>query len=77
MVEMDRDTAIRIISDHYPPDSDFIDTAEIGWRLLEEARNDIKDWREESTEVLKRFAELCIRQEREEFDRLIYNLKNK
>lgn len=58
---MERDEAIRYIEMLYPPDSECIKTSEKGRELLEQAKHD--GWRTESTEVLIRFAQLCIEED--------------
>ena len=63
---MNREYAIEVINSLYPPDCEFPDTAAIGQELLEQARNEVQGWRTEPTEVLIRFAELCIQKENEQ-----------
>jgi hypothetical protein len=55
--------AIQIIEGLYPPDSEYPESAEIGKRLLEQAKQEVQGWRTESEEVLTRFAQLCISEE--------------
>lgn len=57
---MTREEAIRNIEDLYPADSRYEDTAEVGRQLLEQAKHEVCGWRTEPTEVLIRYAELCI-----------------
>lgn len=52
-----RERAIRIIEALYPPDSPYDPT--IGQELLEQARRECNDWRDEPTPVLVRYAQLC------------------
>ena len=59
---MTREKSIRIIQDTYPADSDHISTATTGKWMLTEAR--AAAWREESTAVLKHYAQLCLQMER-------------
>lgn len=57
-----RDEAIQNISALYPTDSEYPNTNEVGKNLLEEARRlagSPRTWRDEKTEVLVRYAELC------------------
>lgn len=60
---MDRKEAISIIESLYPADSQYPDSREIGKRLLEQAESEINGWRNKSTEVLIRYAELCQQEE--------------
>jgi len=60
---MDRERAIQIINTLYPPDSKFPECAEIGNRLLAQAKYDCASWRNEPIDVLVRFAELCEAEE--------------
>ena len=68
---MDRDQAIAIIEGLFPTDSQYVETNNIGKRLLEQAKRDTEGWRNEPTPVLIRYAELCqaeeIRQDRHYF----------
>lgn len=57
--ELRRQDAIATISWLYPPDSQFEETAKVGRELLNEARLDPSKWRDEDTEVLVRFSQLC------------------
>lgn len=57
---MTRNEAINTINSLYPADSEYIKTAEIGQMLLLQAKNEINGWKNESDEVLIRYAELCI-----------------
>ena len=52
-----RERAIRDIENLYPPDSPYDPT--IGQELLEQARRECNDWRNEPTPVLIRLAQLC------------------
>lgn len=60
---MDRTEAIKHIEMLYPPDSQYQATAAIGNRLLEQAKREVESWRTLPTEVLVRFAELCIEED--------------
>lgn len=63
---MSKDKAIQIISELFPPDAPFADTAAIGQQLLDQARRECgSDWRNESDAVLIRFAELCTAKDKE------------
>lgn len=56
----DREECIRIIENSFPADSTFDVTREIGEGLLKGARIIAgKQWRNESDQVLKEYAELC------------------
>ena len=55
-----REQAIEDIEMLYPADSIDIQTAKIGEGLLSQARNKAQDWRCEPTEVLIRYAKLCL-----------------
>ncbi len=62
---MDRDKAIRMIEAFYPADSKYPSVARFGQHLLEQAQREIGvklTWRNESTRVLIRYAELCSEQ---------------
>jgi len=54
-----RTKAIETIELLYPADSQFPDTARIGRKLLEQAKQEVETWRNESDDVLLRYAELC------------------
>ena len=60
---MDREKAIETIEMLYPADCEYLDTAEIGQKLLEQAKQEVVGWRTEPTEVLVRYAELCRQKE--------------
>jgi len=60
---MDRKEAIETIEIPYPADSEYQDTAEIGQKLLDQAKHEITGWRTEPTEVLVKYAHLCIQKE--------------
>jgi len=62
---MNRDEAIRIIETLYPVDSEYEDTAKIGQELLAQAKRDVSAWKQESDEVLRRYAYLCVQRERD------------
>jgi len=57
---MTRREAIQIIEGLFPADAPYENTATIGKRLLEQAKN----WRDEPDAVLFRYAELCESEER-------------
>lgn len=57
---MDREEAIQHIESLFPADSGYEDTAEIGQELLDRAKREVSGWRTEPTEVLIRYAQLCI-----------------
>jgi len=59
---MDRDDAISTIEQLYPADSELDPT--IGLELLAQAKREVAGWRTEPTEVLVRYAQLCIEKER-------------
>ena len=60
-----REDAIQVIEGLWPVDSQFIETAQIGQQLLNEARDRVgaSDWRLESEEVLLAYAMLCLLRE--------------
>lgn len=58
-----RDQAVRIIEDLFPADSEHLTTATIGHELLDQARRDCTDWRNERIDILLRYAELCQQKE--------------
>ncbi len=60
--EQIRQRAIDLIEALYPADSPYDPT--IGQALLEQARRECDDWRNEPTPILVRYAELC-----QEFER--------
>ena len=60
---MTREEAIDHIYRTYPIDADFQDTAEIGKRLLEQAKRDTEHWRNLPDAVLLRYAYLCLQEE--------------
>lgn len=61
---MTRDEAVSHIESLFPPDAEFPDTAKKGQELLEQAKRDVSAWKQESDEVLIRFARLCIDEDR-------------
>jgi len=61
---MDREQAIANIEGLFPVDSQYEKTNEVGERLLAQAKREVCGWRTEPTEVLIRYAELCIAEER-------------
>ena len=61
--EMDREQAIQQIEGLYPTDSQYTETNKIGERLLAQAKREVIGWQNEPTEVLIRYAELCIAEE--------------
>lgn len=62
---MTRKEAIDHIEALYPADSEYNRTAEIGQEFLEQAKHEAgKTWREEPTEVLIKYANLCLLKER-------------
>jgi len=60
---MDREQTIKEIEGLFPADSEYPEGAEVGQRLLEQAKREVCGWRTESTEVLIRYAQLCIAEE--------------
>lgn len=60
---MDRQHAIDIIEQLYPADSGYDSTRETGENLLNAARAEVSNWRDESDAVLIRYAELCLEKE--------------
>ena len=62
---MTREEAIQQIEGLFPADAEYEDTAEIGQQLLEQAKREVSGWRTEPTEVLVRYAQLCMNKVRE------------
>lgn len=60
---MTREYAVEVIENLYPADADYPDTAEVGQELLEQAKREVAGWRTEPTEVLIRYAQLCLERE--------------
>lgn len=60
---MTREEAIQLIEGLFPADSQYEKTNEVGEKLLAQAKREINGWRTEPTEVLIRYAELCIAKE--------------
>jgi len=60
---MEREEAIDKIEMLFPADSEYQDTAEVGQRLLDQAKREVSGWRTEPIEVLVRYAQLCIQRE--------------
>ena len=60
---MDREQAIQEIEGLFPTDSQYDKTNEVGERLLAQAKREVVGWRNEPTEILIRYAELCISEE--------------
>lgn len=61
--KMNREQAIQTIEGLFPTDSEYETTNEIGKRLLQQAKDELNNWRNEPTNILLRYAELCIREE--------------
>jgi hypothetical protein len=57
---MDRLEAIEIIQSLYPADSEYPSTAAVGAKLLKRAQDEVCSWRTEPTDVLIRYAQLCM-----------------
>lgn len=60
---MNREQAIAEIEGLFPADSQYEEGAKVGQRLLEQAKREVAGWRTEPTEVLVRYAELCVAEE--------------
>jgi len=58
---MNREQAIQQIEGLFPADSPY--NPEFGQKLLDQAKHEVCGWRTESTEVLIRYAELCMAEE--------------
>ena len=58
---MDRQQAIDQIEGLFPADSPY--NPEFGQKLLDQAKREVNGWRNEPTEVLIRYAALCIAEE--------------
>ena len=60
----DREELIDNIEGLWPADSEYEDTARLGRQILEESRVEAKvGWRDEPVEVLRIYAEKCIRKD--------------
>lgn len=66
---MNRNEAIQIIEGLFPADAGHPDTAEVGQKLLEQAKREACGWRSEPDAVLIRYAELCQNEERRQAGR--------
>jgi hypothetical protein len=55
----EREQLIELIDALFPADSQDPETARIGRALLLEAQDQVQDWRDEPTEVLREYARLC------------------
>lgn len=62
---MTREEAIQHIECLYPTDGEYPDAAKIGQSLLDRAKREVIGWKAEPTEVLVRYAQLCIEKERQ------------
>ena len=60
---MDREEAIQVIEGLFPCDSPYEETNKVGEKLLSQAKREVNGWRTEPTEVLIRYAQLCISEE--------------
>lgn len=61
---MERRNMIMDIEALYPADTDYVKTAEIGQRLLQEAMNNMRfTWRDMPDHVLEEYRRLCVMQE--------------
>jgi len=60
---MEREEAIDVIETLFPADSDNPLTKQTGERLLKQAKKEVQGWRTEPTNVLVRYASLCIKEE--------------
>jgi hypothetical protein len=70
---MDKKEAINIIEALYPADSQYKDSRETGKALLQQAKEELNNWRNEPPEVLIRYAELCQQKENRETYLLLHN----
>lgn len=67
---MTRDEAASTIEALYPTDSEYPDTNKVGADLLAEAQRlvaKVRTWRDEPTEVLVKYAELCGKYEGQQY----------
>lgn len=62
-METEREKAIAEIEGLFPDDSEYEAGAKVGQRLLAQAKREVEGWRTESTEVLIRYAQLCMAEE--------------
>lgn len=60
---MTREDAISIIEALYPADSTYPENSQVGQELLAQAKREVHGWRTEPTEVLIRYADLCVQRE--------------
>ena len=58
-----RRNAIDTIEALYPADSAYEGTAEVGEKLLAQAKREVQGWRTEPTEILIRYAQLCVQED--------------
>jgi hypothetical protein len=70
---MNRQEAIHNIENLYPPDADNKITRDTGIKLLEQAKREVSSWRTLPTEVLVRFAELCIEKDDTDTRKAMFN----
>ena len=61
--EKQRARAISIIEGLFPTDSEYVGTNSIGKRLLQQAKDELNNWRNEPTNILIRYAQLCEQEE--------------
>lgn len=67
-----REEAILYIEGLFPPDCEYPDTSAIGERLLEQAKRETgftDNWRNLPDNVIARFAQLCIAEEKRQAGR--------
>lgn len=67
-----RDEAVKTINALYPTDSEYPRTNKVGKNLLAEAQRlvaKVRTWRDEPTEVLIKYAELCREYENTQYEK--------
>jgi hypothetical protein len=68
---MDKEKAIQIIESLFPADSKYPAARETGLRLLEQAKQNVLNWRDLANEVLFEYARLCEKEEKRQADNFL------
>jgi len=63
-----REAAIQSIERLFPADSKFVELRMTGIRLLEEAKRNANNWRNESDAILFEYEKLCIEESQQRED---------
>jgi len=61
---MDKGKAIQIIESLFPADSQYPKTRKTGLRLLEQAKQNVENWRDLPEKILFEYARLCEEEEK-------------